>query len=245
LTLSTVVVKKKEASPRGEGEDYSLSLPKFAHTCTNKRQGGVDGGVVAPQHSLTGRRYSLTPKRAHKAASRPYNDVMQSEIGPSASATSYDDIQDIPTDDFAEEELGSHDDDLDIAPSPRKGKGTTRSRPRIDSEDEPEGGDEEGYVEALQVVKVPTSQRMRNPAEPSFSIAPSSSKRIGTSPKAVRASRGLFSPARARSSLIKPAPPPALSDEEQWEAMPPRAFVAVVPETAPNTSPPKDSQNDG
>jgi hypothetical protein len=44
---------------------------------------------------------------------------------------------------------------------------------------------------------------------------------------------------------MKPAPPTALSDEEQWEAKPPRAFVAVVPEAVPNTSPPKYSQNDG
>lgn len=222
----------------------TFSFPSLL-TRTKKCQGGTDSGVVAPQHPLTGRRSSLTPRRAHKAASRSYNEVTQSEIGPSASGTSYDDIQDVPTDDFGEEELGSHDDELDVAPSPRKGKGTTRSHPRIDSEDEPEGGDEEGYVEALQVVKVLTSQRMRNPAEPSFSITPSSSKRIGTSPKAVRASRGLFSPARAGSSLMKPAPPTALSDEEQWEAKPPRAFVAVVPEAVPNTSPPKYSQNDG
>jgi hypothetical protein len=158
---------------------------------------------------------------------------MPSEIGPSASATSYDDIQDIPTDDFAEEELGSHDDDLDVAPAPRKGKGMIRSRPRVESDDEPEGGDEEGYVEALPVVKSP---RVRNAVDPSFSIVPSSSKRIGTPPKAARSPRGLFSPGKARSGLVKSAPAPALSDEEQWEAKPPRAFVAVVPETVPSPS---------
>lgn len=236
MTLSTVVVKKKDsASPRGEGEDYGFPS-RVAFTCTNKCQ-----GVVAPEHPHTGRRSSLTPKRAHIAASRSYNDAMPSEIGPSTSATSYDDIQDIPTDDFAEEELGSHDDELDVAPAPRKGKGTIRSRPRVESDDELDGDDEVGHVESLPVVKSP---RMRNAVEPSFSIVPSSSKRIGTPPKAARSPRGLFSPARARSGLIKSAPAPALSDEEQWEAKPPRSFVAVVPEAVPSPSPQK-YQNDG
>ena len=213
------------------------SQVRFVYTCTNKCQ-----RVVAPEHSQTGRRPSLTPKRAHVAASRPYNDVTQSEIGPSASGTSYDDIQDIPTDDFAEEELGSHDDDLDVAPAPRKGKGTMQSRPRIESDDELEGGDEEGYVEALSLVKVP---RMRNAVEPSFSIVPSPSKRIATPPKTVRSPRGLFSPVRARSGLIKSAPAPALSDEEQREARPPRPFVTVLSEMASNPSSQKHAQNDG
>jgi len=187
-----------------------------------------------------GRRSSLTPKRAHIAASGPFNDVLQSEIGPSASATSYDDLQDsLPTDDLAEEELGSHDDDIDVAPAPRKGKGTMRSRPRIESDDELEDGDEEGYVEALPVVKSPPSHRIRKAVEPTFSIVPSSSKRVATSPKTVRGTGGLFSPVRPRSALIKSVPPPVLSDEEQWETRSPRANG-----TAPNPSPKKDAQND-
>jgi hypothetical protein len=164
---------------------------------------------------------------------------LHSEIGPSAS--SYDDLQDsLPTDDLAEEELGSHDDDLDVAPAPRKGKGTMRSRPRIESDDELENGDEEGYVEAPPVVKSPLSHRIRKAAEPTFSIVPSSSKRVVNSPKTVRGTGGLFSPVRPRSVLIKSVPPPVLSDEEQWETKSPRANG-----TAPNPSPKKDGQNDG
>jgi hypothetical protein len=246
-----------------------------------------------------GGKTSLTPKFAHIAASESSNDIMQSENGLSASATSYDDVQDsVPTDEYAEEELGSQDDDPDVAPAPRKGKGTMRSRPRIESDDEPEGGDEEGYVEALPVVKLPPSHRIRNAVDPSFSISPSSSKRIATPPKTVRGTRRLFSPARPTSALIKPFSPPApslemdshtpksasanpqkargksrivwilnasslnsantvwkwgerapsttdISDEEQWEAKPPRANVAVVSQAVPNPSPQKDAQKDG
>jgi hypothetical protein len=225
LTVSTVVVKKKDSvTPRGKG--------------------GVDG-VVVLQHPHMRRKSSLTPKRVHIAASGSSNDVIQSESGLGASATSYDDIQDsVPTDDFAEEELVSHDDDFDVTPARRMGKNKTRSRPRIESDDEPGDADEEGYVEALPVVKLPPSHRMRNVVEPSFSIVPSSSKRISTPPKTVRGSRGLFSPVRVRSGLFKAAPPPALSDEEKWETKPPRANVAVVPETVLNLSPQKDAQKD-
>jgi hypothetical protein len=176
-------------------------------TCANKCQ-----GVVVPQHPRVGGKSPLTPGRGHIAAFGSFNNVTQSENGPSASATSYDDMQDsVPTDDFAEEDLVSHDDDPDVAPAPRKGKGTTRSRPRIESDDEPEGGDEEGYAEALPVVRLPPSHRARNAVDPSFSILPSSSKRIATPPKTVRGTRGLISPVRPRSGLIKSAQPPALS----------------------------------
>lgn len=196
---------------------------------------------MAPRHA--GHRLSLTPKRAHIAASGSYNNVFQSEIGPSASATSYDDLQDsLPTDDLAEEELGSHDDDVDIAPAALKGKGVMRSRPRVESDDELEDGDEEGYVEAPSVVKLPPSYRIRKSVEPTFSIIPSSSKRVATSPKTVRGTGGPFSPVIPRSALIKsvPPPPPVPSDEEQWETKSPRANG--VP---PNPSPKKDAQNNG
>jgi hypothetical protein len=187
-----------------------------------------------------GRRSSLTPKRPHIATSESFNDVLQSEIGPGAS--SYDDLQDsLPTDDLAEEELGSYDDDIDVAPAPRKGKGTMRSRPRIESEDEVEDGDEEEYVEAPPAVKSPPSHRIRKAVEPTFSIVPSSSKRVTTSPKTVRGTSGLFSPVRPRSALIKSVPPPVLSDEEQWETKSPHANGV-----APNpSSKKKDAQNDG
>lgn len=198
---------------------------------------------MVPRLPHVGRRSSLTPKRAYIAASGSYNDVLQSEIGPSTSATSYDDLQDsLPTDDLAEEELGSHDDDLDVAPASRKGKGTMRSRPRIESDDELEDDDddEDGYVEAPPVVKSPPSHRIRKAVEPTFSIVPSSSKRVATSPKTVRGTGGLFSPVRPRSALIKSVLPPFVSDEEQWETKSPRANG-----TTPNPSPKKDAPNDG
>ena len=189
--------------------------------------------VLRPLH--TARRSSLTPMRAHIAASGSFNNALQSEIAPSASGTSYDDLQDsLPTDDLADEELGSHNVDFDITPALRKGKATMRSRPRIESDDEFEDGDEEGYVEAPPVLKSPPSHRIRKVAEPSFSIVPSSSKRVAASPKAVRG--GLFSPVRPRSTQIKSVPPPVLSDEEQWETKSPRT---------PNPSPKKDAQNGG
>jgi hypothetical protein len=196
---------------------------------------------VAPLPTHIGLRSSLTPKRAHITASGSFNDILQSEIGPGASTTSYDDLQDsLPTDDLAEEELGSHDDDLDVASAPRKGKGTMRSRPRIESDDELEDGDEEGYVEAPPIVKPPPSHRIRKAVEPTFSIVPSSSKRVAASPKTIRGTGGLFSPVRPRSSLIKSVPPTVLSDEEGWDTKSPRANG-----TAPNPSPKKGAQNDG
>jgi hypothetical protein len=139
---------------------------------------------------------------------------MRSENSPSAPATSYDDIPDaLPTDDLAEEDLGSFDDDVDIAFAPRKGKG--KARVRIESDDDPEDGDEEGYLEALPVAKLPASYRLRHAVEPSFSIAPSSSpKRVGTPVRGPRGARGLFSPVKVRSSLGKSFPPPTPSDEE-------------------------------
>jgi hypothetical protein len=52
-------------------------------------------------------------------------------------ATSYDDIQDnLLTDDVAEEEPGSYDDDFNVALAPRKGN--SKSRGRIGSDDEPD-----------------------------------------------------------------------------------------------------------
>jgi len=188
-------------------------LEVHLHKCLIS-QGEEDAEV--PLRPQVGRKTSITPRRAHKTASGSSNEVMRSEN--SAGVTSYDDVADaLPTDDLAEEELGSYDDDnIDVALAPRKGKG--KARVRIESEDEAEDGDEEGYAEALPVVKLPASYRLRNAVEPSFSIVPSSStpKRVATPPRTVGGSgaRGLFSPVKVRSGLAKSFPPPALSDEE-------------------------------
>lgn len=220
---------------------YRLPFPTRLLSA-NHVQDGEEGGTAALRTLHIGRRSSLTPRRPH-ITPVSLNDIFPSEIDPGASTTSYDDLQDsLPTDDLAEEELGSHDDELDVAPAPRPGKGkaTMRSRPRIESDDELDDGDEERYVEAppVTVVKLPPSHRIRKTVEPTFSIVPSSSKRAATSPKTVRGSGGLFSPVRPRSALIKSVPPPVVSDEEQWET--PRANG-----TAPNLSPKKETQNDG
>jgi hypothetical protein len=44
----------------------------------------------------------------------------------------------LPTDDLSEEEIGFYDDDVDVAFTPRKGKG--KARVRVESDDEPEDG---------------------------------------------------------------------------------------------------------
>jgi len=124
----------------------------------------------------------------------------------------------MPMDDLAEEDLASDDNDgAAVVLAQRKGK--SKARVRIESDDESEDVDEEGYVEAaFPVVKLPASYKLRNAVEPSFSITPSSSsKRVATPPRTVRGSggaRGLFSPIRVRSGLAKTFPPPAHSDED-------------------------------
>jgi hypothetical protein len=161
----------------------------------------------------------------------------------SAGATSYDDIADaLPTDDLAEEELGSYDDYINLALAQRKGK--DKARVRIESEDEAEDGDEEGYDEVLPVAKLPASYRLRNAVEPSFSIVPSSStppKRVATSPRTVRGSggaHGIFSPVKVRSGLTRPP----LSDEE-GDVKPPSSYkpMQVVSDEFPHPASPSRS----
>ncbi|KAH9990639.1 hypothetical protein BJV74DRAFT_836942 [Russula compacta] len=218
LTVSTVVVKNDDSASPG---------------------GGEDGGVS--QHSHIRDKPSLTPKRAaHIVASRSSNEATQPEDGLSGPATSYDDVQDIlSAGALAEEDLGSYEDDFDIAPAPRKGKDKGKSRARIESDDEPEDGDEDGYAAAVPVAKLPTSYRMRNAVEPSFSIVPSSPKRVATPPKT---NRGLGGPGH--------------SDEEQGDVKPPAynayKHLQVAADvssrrtrTTPNSGTPKEAQDDG
>ena len=149
----------------------------------------------------------------------------------------------MPTDDFAEEELGSYDDYINLALAQRKGKG--KARVRIESEDEAEDGDEEGYAEALPVGKLPASYRLRNAVEPSFSIVPSSStppKRVATSPRTVRGSggaHGVFSPVnvKVRSGLTRPG----LSDEEGDVKPPSYKSMQVVSDEFPHPASPSRS----
>jgi hypothetical protein len=167
---------------------------------------------------------------------------VQSEDGlGTAAASSYDDIGDmLPIDDVAEDELGFYDEEFEVAITPRKGKG--KSRTRIESDDEADAGDGEGYVEASPVAKLPVSYRSRSTVEPSFSIVPSSPKRMSTSPKGnrgLRGPRGQFSPVRPRSGLIESFQPPIFSDEEQAETKP---LVHKLTQGASEVSPRAGSQ---
>jgi len=217
-TVSSVVVKNKD-----------FSVP---------RESRREEDVRVPQHSHARGKASLTPKRSHTAASKSPNEVAQSENGLSGPATSLDDVQDsLPTDDLGDEEIGSYEDEFDVAPALRKGKGKSRARIESDGEDD----DDDGLVEGPSIARLPSYTPRNAKTEPSFSIVPSPPKRlIPTSPQwATRGGRRLFS-SRVTSALVNPIPQPSPSDEEKAAPDP-----SPSPETmAPNPAPPKDSQRD-
>lgn len=184
----------------------------------------------------------------HDAPSGSSNEATQSENG-LTPGTSYDDVPDsMPTDDLAEEELGSYDDDFEETPAPLKGKGKANasSRARIESDDEDEYNND-GHAEGAGVargpgwlVPHPVQSTAATKADPSFSILPlSPSKRVGpsaaTSPQRLSVhAPGLFSP-RVKSGVNNPTPPPVLSDEEQEVRIPfksQRKPVQVVPDAS-------------
>lgn len=145
----------------------------------------------------------------------------------------------IPTD-FAEEELGSYEDEFEDTPAPPKGKGKAKasSRPRIESDAEDEF-DDDGRAEDAGAARVPgwfvphPVQNTTTKTDPSFSILPlSSSKRVAqpsTSPQRVSVhSPILFSP-RVKLGTSNSAAPPVVSDDEQ------RKSVQVVPEVSLRT----------
>ncbi|KAI0253680.1 hypothetical protein BJV78DRAFT_161177 [Lactifluus subvellereus] len=231
LTVSSVVVKNQD-----------LVVPR-------ESQHGEDGG--APQHSHTRGKASLTPERAHKTASKSPNQVAQSENGLSGPATSLDDIRDsLPTDDLGDEELGSYEDDFDITPALRKGKGKSRARIESDGEDD----EEDGLVEGPSVARLPSYTPRNTKTEPSFSIVPSPPKRSAPAASPQRSirggARGLFSP-RVMSALINPIPQLTPSNEEKEAKSPAPNPTQAAPDappspetTAPNPAPPKDTQRD-
>ena len=139
----------------------------------------------------------------------------------------------MPTDDFAEEELGSYDDEFEDTPAPSKGKGKANasSRARIGSDDEDEYDDDAHAEDAAAAargpgwfVPYPGQSAAATKADPSFSILPlSPPKRVGlpaTSPQRLSVHAPvLFSP-RVKSGVNNPTPPPVLSDEEQEVRIP-------------------------
>ncbi|KAI9450606.1 hypothetical protein BJY52DRAFT_1301642 [Lactarius psammicola] len=253
LTVSSLVVKERNlgSSSRARGQRDNAAL----------------------QHSRTIHGNSpITTRRAHDAPSGSSNEATQSDNG-LTPATSYDDVPDsMPTDDFAEEELGSYDDDFEDTPAPPKGKGKAKasSRPRIESDEEDEY-DDDGHADDAAAARGPgwfvpyPVQNTAIKADPSFSILPlSPPKRMGlpaTSPQRLSVHAPvLFSP-RVKSGVSNPAAPPVLSDEEQVEVrVPPtkplRKPVQVVPDalshtdgtskepTAPTSAALKDAQHE-
>ncbi|KAH9166748.1 hypothetical protein EDB89DRAFT_1910415, partial [Lactarius sanguifluus] len=188
----------------------------------------------------------LVTRHAHDGPSGSSNDQSDNGLTP---ATSYDDVPDsMPTDDFAEEELGSYDDDFGYTPAPPKGKGKAKApaRARIESDDDDED-DDDGRAEDAAArgpgwfVPYPV-QSAAIKADPSFSILPlSPPKRVGvpaTSPQRLSVHGGLFSP-RVKSGVNNFAPAPVLSDEEQVEVRSPvkplRKPVQLVPDSSPLT----------
>lgn len=217
----------------------------------------------ALQHSHTA--YGNSPLTTRRAQS---NEATQSENG-LTPATSYDDVPESMPTDFADEELGSYDDDFEDTPAPPKAKGKAKvgSRARIESDDE-DDYDEDGHAEDAGAARGPgwfvtyPVQNTATKADPSFSILPlSPPKRMGlpaTSPQRLSVhAPALFSP-RVKSGVNKDAPPPVLSDDEQVEVRSPvkplRKPVQVVPDASPRTdgtskepaaptpAPPQDAQ---
>jgi hypothetical protein len=155
----------------------------------------------------------------------------------------------MPTDDFAEEELGSYDDEFEDTPAPPKGKGkaTASSRARIESDDDDEYDDDGHAEDAAAAARGPAwfapylaQSTTATKADPSFSILPlSPPKRVGlpaTSPQRLSVhAPGLFSP-RVKSGVNIPTPPPVLSDEEQEVRTPFKLLckpLQVVPDASP------------
>ncbi|KAH9976413.1 hypothetical protein BGW80DRAFT_1293557 [Lactifluus volemus] len=228
-TVSSVSVKSVDlAPPRGD-----------------ETRGGEDSGTTH-----TRRKASVTPRRAQKATSRLPSEIIQTVSGPT---TSYDDVRDsLPTDDLGDEELGSYDDDFDLTPAVRKGKGKSRAWVESDGEHD----EEEGSAEGPNIARLPASYISRNiKIEPSFSIVPSPPKRStpAASPQRVIRPHRLFSP-KAKLVLAKPVapiPPPAPSDEEneaksltQNPAQAPSEVSPSPEKTASNPAPPKDAEHD-
>ncbi|KAI9441835.1 hypothetical protein H4582DRAFT_1935330 [Lactarius indigo] len=228
LSLSSLVVKERNLG-------------------SSRARGQRDNATLHHSHNAHGNS-PLVTRHPHDAPSGSSNDQSDNGLTP---ATSYDDVPDsMPTDDFAEEELGSYDDDFNYTPAPPKGKGKAKatSRARIESDDDDDEDDDDGRAEDAGGARGPgwfvphPVQSTAIKADPSFSILPlSSPKRVGvpaTSPQRLSVHGGLFSP-RAKSGVNNLAPAPVLSDEEQVEARSPvkplRKPVQLVPDASPLT----------
>ena len=241
MSLSTLSVRYQShdlgfSQARGE----LVSLPHARLPISQSPQGPLDNATPQHAHTAHGNVPHAT-RHAPDAPSGSSNETTQSENDLSAPATSYDDVRDSMPTDFAEEELGSYEDEFEDTPAPPKGKGKTkasaRARIESDAEDEDEHGDYgRGTARAPAWLASLLAQNTTTKTDPSFSILPvSPPKRAvlpSTSPQRVSVhSPVLFSP-RVKLGVNNSAAPPVLSDDE------PRKPVPVVPDTSLRTDGP-------
>lgn len=245
MSLSTLSVRYQfqdlgSSSSQTRGE--LVSHPHARLPISQSPQGLQDN--AAPQHPRdTHGNSSPITRCAPDAPSRSSNETTQSENDLSAPATSYDDVQDSMPTDFAEEELGSYDDEFEDTPAPSKGKGKAKSsaRARIESDAEDEYDDDgraedAGAMRGLSWLVSSPVQNTTTKTDPSFSILPlSSSKRVAqpsTSPQRLSAYGSVLFSSRAKLGVNNPAAPTALSDDE------PRKPPQVVPDASLRTDGP-------
>ncbi|KAN0137864.1 hypothetical protein V8E53_004348 [Lactarius tabidus] len=191
---------------------------------SSQTRGPQDNAAPQHPHAAHGNSSHIT-RCAPDAPSRSSNEATQSENDLSAPATSYDDVHDSMPTDFAEEELGSYEDDFEDTPAQPKGKGKSKSsaRARIESDAEDEYDDDgraedAGAMRGLSWLVSSPVQNTTTKTDPSFSILPiSPSKRVAlpsTSPQRLSAHGSVLFATRAKLGVNNPAASTALSDDE-------------------------------
>ncbi|KAF8262678.1 hypothetical protein EI94DRAFT_1832659 [Lactarius quietus] len=225
-------------------EAVAMSLSTLSVRCQSQDLGSSSSQSRGPQDNASPQHPHAThgtnphsARRAPDAPSGSSNEATQSENDLSAPATSYDDVQDsIPTD-FAEEDLGSYEDDFEDTPAAPKGKGKGKAsaRTRIESDAEDEYDDDRraedaGVARGLGWLVPSPVQNTATKTDPSFSILPlSPSKRVALpsiSPQRVSVhSPTLFLP-RVKLGVNSSSAQSALSDEEL------RKLMQVVSDTS-------------
>jgi hypothetical protein len=227
ISISTLSVRHQfqdlgSSSSQTRGE--LVSLPHARLPIPQSPQGPQDNAAPQHPHAAHGNSSHIT-RCAPDAPSRSSNEATQSENDLSAPATSYDDVHDSMPTDFAEEELGSYEDDFEDTPAQPKGKGKSKSsaRARIESDAEDEYDDDgraedAGAMRGLSWLVSSPVQNTTTKTDPSFSILPiSPSKRVAlpsTSPQRLSAHGSVLFATRAKLGVNNPAASTALSDDE-------------------------------
>ena len=242
MSLSTLSVRSQfedlgSSSSQAQARGELVSVHHARLPISQSPQGLQDNAAPQHPHATHGNSSHVT-RCGPDAPSRSSNEATQSENDLSAPATSYDDVQDSMPTDFAEEELGSYEDEFEDTPAPLKGKGKAKSsaRTRIESDAEDEYDDDgraedAGAARSFSWLAQSSAQNTTTKTDPSFSILPlSPPKRIAlpsTSPQrlSVHGTGLLFSP-RAKLGVNNAAASTALSDDE------PRKPAQVVPDVS-------------